>query len=239
MSELHHRGGDDLPGPERHGGGDTGGGGVWDPVVARSADGARLRMRDFELPDDAQPRSGVGVDVAPSRAGDVEPDADRTPEGHAWIPACRRAEWQDPIRDGSVDQIGQGVVDERARRFSPDERAIGDYIAGRDGVAVVALAEDSRGGEPNPDADIDGTATEFKTLYAGCDSAVNNALLRAKSQADHAVIDGRSIDLPRPEAEKGLSRYVGSPYVDRLETARIIGRGYELPWNRKDNGHGA
>jgi hypothetical protein len=43
-------------------------------------------------------------------------------------PAVERREWQAPLAEGSVDRIGLGVIDERAKRFSPAERRIAEYV---------------------------------------------------------------------------------------------------------------
>jgi hypothetical protein len=41
-------------------------------------------------------------------------------------PASERHEWQVPLNQGGVDRCGLGVIDERAKRFSPAERRIAE-----------------------------------------------------------------------------------------------------------------
>jgi hypothetical protein len=56
-----------------------------------------------------------------------------------------------------------------------------------------------------PDAAVDGTWTEFKSLGPGArDTTVKAALTSAKGQARHAVVDGRGSGLTRDEADRGI-----------------------------------
>jgi hypothetical protein len=52
-----------------------------------------------------------------------EPPPERDPADQR-VPAAGRPEWQEPPAQGTVEQIGSGVVDERASQFSPRERAV-------------------------------------------------------------------------------------------------------------------
>lgn len=157
-------------------------------------------------------------------AGD--PAADR------WRPATERPEWQGPLSDGEVDSVGKGVVDERARQFSPGERRIADFLA-RPGAAVQAVHEGYGRQGRRPDAYVDGVPTEFKSLDPGAsDRTVLAALNRAKGQAPHAVIDSRGSGLSEPDASHGLSRFLGTPWAHRIDTARIIGEGFDVQWKR-------
>jgi transposase-like protein len=126
------------------------------------------------------------------------PDADR------WRPATERPEWQEPLVSGEVQRIGLGIIDERAKQFTPEERRIADHLA-RPGAAVVAVAERYGAQGRTPDAFVDGVQTEFKSLDPGANHrTVQAALNSAKGQADNAVIDARNSGLSEAEADRGL-----------------------------------
>jgi hypothetical protein len=44
------------------------------------------------------------------------------------------------LRRGEVDRCGLGVIDQRAKEFSPSERRIAEYLAVK-GPAVVSVSE--------------------------------------------------------------------------------------------------
>jgi hypothetical protein len=44
-------------------------------------------------------------------------------------PAIERSEWQALLAGRSVDRVGLGVIDERAKKFSAAERRIAAYLA--------------------------------------------------------------------------------------------------------------
>jgi Contact-dependent growth inhibition CdiA C-terminal domain len=163
--------------------------------------------------------------------GGDKPPPERDPAGQR-VPAARRPEWQEPLAQGTVERIGSGVVDERASQFSPRERRIAEVLAG-EGRAVVAVHDGYGADGRRPDAAVDGTGTEFKSLDPGAsDKTVKAALTSAKGQAGRAVVDGRDSGLSRDEAEQGLRRFLGTPYADRLEAIRILGDDYDLNWKR-------
>lgn len=84
-----------------------------------------------------------------------------------------------------------------------------------------------------PDAAVDYVWTEFKSLDPGASSTtVKASLTSAKGQAGHAIIDGRGSDLDREEADRGIRRFLGTPYAHRLDAIRIIGDDYDLNWKR-------
>jgi hypothetical protein len=147
-------------------------------------------------------------------------------------PAVERPEWQAPLARGEVDRIGLGIVDERARSFLAKERRIACLLAD-DGAAVVAV-HDGHGAEGRkPDALVDDTYTEFKSLDPGASNkTVKSALKDAKGQAAHAVIDARDSGLSHDEAERGMRRFFGTPYGHRLDAIRIIGDDYDIVWRR-------
>ena len=139
------------------------------------------------------------------------------------VPATERPEWQAPLARGEVDRVGLGIVDERARAFMPKERRIASLLAGA-GAAVVAV-HDGYGAEGRkPDALVDDTYTEFKSLDPGASNkTVRSALKDAKGQAAHAVIDARGSGLSPDEAERGMRRFLGTPYGHRLDAIRTWG----------------
>jgi hypothetical protein len=137
-------------------------------------------------------------------------------------PAAERPEWQSALARGDVDRVGLGIVDERARKFLPKERRIADLLADT-GAAVVAV-HDGYGAEGRkPDALVDNTYTEFKSLDSGASNkTVKSALKDAKGQAAQAVIDARDSGLSEEEAGRGMRRFLGTPYGHRLDAIRII-----------------
>jgi hypothetical protein len=151
----------------------------------------------------------------------------------SWLPATKRPEWQEALTRGEVDKVGPGIVDERASTFSPEERRIADLLAG-EGAAVVAV-HDGYGKEGRkPDALVEGTPTEFKSLNPGAsNTTVKGRLNDAKGQARDAVIDARDSGLSREEAEHGMERFLGSKYGHRIDAIRIVGDDYDIDWKRE------
>lgn len=149
-------------------------------------------------------------------------------------PAVERPEWQGPLSGGEVDRCGHGVSDERAKKFSPAERRIAEYLA-CDGMAIVSVSEGFGRHGRTPDARADDVPVEFKSLDPGAsDRTVKAALNSAKGQARHAVIDARDSGLSEEEAHRGIRRFSGSPHGHRLDAALIIGDNYHIEWKRAD-----
>jgi Contact-dependent growth inhibition CdiA C-terminal domain len=147
-------------------------------------------------------------------------------------PAIERVEWQAPLRQGEVDRCGLGVIDERAKEFSPTERRIAEYLAAK-GPAVVSISEGFGICGRTADARVDGTPVEFKSLDPGAgDQTVKAALNSAKGQARYAVIDARDCGLTEDNAQRGIRRFTGTPYGDRLDAVLIIGDNYIIDWKR-------
>jgi Contact-dependent growth inhibition CdiA C-terminal domain len=162
--------------------------------------------------------------------------ADRN-DGHRterrW-PASERPEWQRPLERGEVDRVGLGIVDERARRFPPRERQVADYLAA-EGSAVVARREDPAMRRRQPDADVDGLATEFKSLDPDPGhSTVKQALKRGIGQASHIVVDGRDSGLSQGDAHRGLARFLGTPEGRSFASIRLVGEDFDINWKRDD-----
>ena len=149
-------------------------------------------------------------------------------------PAIERSEWRTALDEGTVDRVGLGVVDERAKKFSPAERRIAEYLAA-DGLAVVSISEGFGIRGRTPDAYADDVPVEFKSLDPGAsDRTVKAALNSAKGQARHAVIDARESGLDEDQARSGIRRFSGTPYGNRLDAVLIIGNDYALDWKRDD-----
>jgi uncharacterized protein (DUF1684 family) len=128
--------------------------------------------------------------------------------------------------------VGSGIVDERASRFSPQERRIADYLA-KEGAAVVAVHDGYGRDGRKPDSLVDDTETEFKSLDPGAgNTRVKAQLNDAKGQARDALLDARNSGLRREEAELGMERFLGSKYGHRLDAIRIIGDDYDINWKR-------
>jgi len=150
-------------------------------------------------------------------------------------PATERLEWQAPLDEGSVDRVGLGVIDERAKRFSLAERRIAEYIASA-GPAVVSVSEGYGVQGRTPDAWVDAVAVEFKSLDPGAsDRTVKAALNSAKGQARHAVIDARGSGLTEEEAQHGIRRFIGTPHGNRMDAVLVVGDNYSVDWNRGDH----
>ena len=150
-------------------------------------------------------------------------------------PAIERLEWQAPLDEGSVERVGLGVIDERAKKFSPAERRIAEYLAS-DGPAVVSVSEGYGAHGRTPDARIDAVPVEFKSLDPGAsDRTVKAALNSAKGQARYAVIDARGSGLTEDEAERGIRRFFGTPHGHRMDAVLIVGDNYSIDWKRGDD----
>jgi hypothetical protein len=161
------------------------------------------------------------------------PDGQARGDSGARLPAVDRGEWQGPLGRAEVERVGDGVVDERQRAFPTAERRIADYLAGADGCAVVARAEDHGIRARKPDADVDGVATEFKSLRPGAtDATLRGALNSAKGQAGHVVVDARGARLAEDAAWHGVRRFLAAPYSGKVDAIRVIGDDYDLCWKR-------
>lgn len=149
-------------------------------------------------------------------------------------PAVERSEWQTPLLEGAVDRVGLGVVDERAKKFSPAERRIAEHLAAN-GAAVVSVSEGFGVCGRTPDSHVDNVPVEFKSLDPGAsDRTVKAALNSAKGQARHALIDARDSGLTEDEADHGIRRFRGTPHGDRLDAVLIVGDDYIIDWKRAD-----
>ncbi len=147
-------------------------------------------------------------------------------------PATERPEWETALSRGEVDRCGLGVIDERAKRFSPAERRIAEYLADQ-GSAVVSVSEGYGIYGRTADARVNGVPVEFKSLDPGAsDRTVKAALNSAKGQARYAVIDVRSSGLTEDQAYRGIRRFSGTPHGNRLDAVLIVGDNYNIDWKR-------
>jgi len=123
--------------------------------------------------------------------------------------AAERVEWEAPLRRGEVDRCGLGVIDERAKKFSPAERRIAEYLADK-GPAVVSVSEGFGACGRTADARVDGTPVEFKSLDRGAgDQTVKAALNIPGPDPDSSVRALRRVfALPLPQTSL-LSHYRG------------------------------
>jgi hypothetical protein len=149
-------------------------------------------------------------------------------------PATERPEWQTALEQATVDRSGPGLIDERAKKFSPAERRIAEFLA-HQGPAVVAVSEGFGASGRTPDARVNGLPVEFKSLDPGAsDRTVKAALNSAKGQARHAVIDVRGSGLAEDDAQRGIRRFRGTPHGDRIDAILILGDNFIIDWKRAD-----
>jgi hypothetical protein len=209
-------------------------------------------LEDFDRNPDRHPQPGDadrhGDNTRPRDAAEtrfrqdcrddlVSASSDELGRSRPWTPikpAIERSEWQIPLIEGAVERVGLGVVDERAKMFSPAERRIAEHLAAN-GVAVVSVSEGFGVYGRTPDSRVDNVPVEFKSLDPGAsDRTVKAALNSAKGQARHAVIDARGSGLTEDEANNGIRRFRGTPHGDRLDAVLIVGDEYIIDWKRDD-----
>jgi hypothetical protein len=180
-----------------------------------------------------RPSPGAGRDLR-GRLAELPP-SHPSAAGYATdrrLPAAESPARREPLTIGKLERVGEGVVDERARRFLPRERRLADFLAS-EGRSVVAIHDGYGRDGRKPDAAIDGVRTEFKCLDPGAsDRTLKVALNSAKGQARHAIIDGRESGLDRAAADHGMRRFLGTPHANRLDTIRIVGDDFDLNWKR-------
>lgn len=147
-------------------------------------------------------------------------------------PATERIEWETPLRRGEVDRYGPGVIDERAKKFSPAEHRIAEHLASM-GPAVVSVSEGYGIYGRTADARVNDVPVEFKSLDPGAsDRTVKAALNSAKGQARYAVVDARGSGLTEDQAHRGIRRFSGTPHGNRLDAVLVIGDNYNIDWKR-------
>lgn len=134
-----------------------------------------------------------------------------------------------------MERFGDGLLDQRGRRFTSSEYRIAQTLA-RQGYHVVAVAESRVFRQKSPDAYVDGEPTEFKTLDPGAThQTVNDCLGRARNQAPNVVVDGRGSGLTEHDARRGLARFVGA-HAGRARSIRVLGDGFETTLARRSGG---
>jgi hypothetical protein len=123
---------------------------------------------------------------------------------------------------------GPGEIDESAKAFNPQERKVAELLES-EGKHVKALKESEESGVKTPDAEVDGTPTEFKSLSPGARAnTVKNQLNTAKRQARDAIVDARGTGLGEAEAREGLEKFLRANGRDRMDTIRIVGDGFDI-----------
>lgn len=198
------------------------------PSRQQGRDSASQERRSADTPpSDARQRS-------PDDRSEQRERREQTDGADRWQPATERPEWHGPLERGEVDRVGLGLVDERARRFPPRERKVAEYLA-KGGPAVAARHEDHAMRRRQPDADVDGQATEFKCLDPDpSHGTVKQALKRGIGQASHIVVDGRDSGLSESDAQRGLARFLGTPEGLSFATIRLLGDDFDVNWKRVD-----
>jgi hypothetical protein len=135
-----------------------------------------------------------------------------------------------------ADSADLGKIDESARKFSPDERAIADTLA-KDGHDVTAVVE-RQGAGRNPDAMVDGKPVEFKTMKetpgSNMDSGTVKNILdksaKGGGQAPEIIIDARGINLSAEEAQAGVQRFLGNSKPAYQSIKIWLQDGTEITW---------
>ena len=108
---------------------------------------------------------------------------------------------------GSGNTPVPGRIDESRKTFSPAERAIAEKLA-EEGRNVEAIPEAPP--DKQPDAVVDGTPTEFKSLDAASDQPkhIGRALKSGEGQAREIIVDARETIISKEAAEAGVQDYV-------------------------------
>ena len=183
-------------------------------------------------------RSGKATDLVDNTVGDLRTIVDAA-ELHDSIALTRNITAARTGLERIHDAIGtaedtveaastprRGEIDESEKPFDPAEREIAEILA-NEGKDVKGVAE---GATRTPDALVNGTPTEFKTLNEGAsNNTVKNALNSASGQAPNAIINAKHSGISQDEAQRGLNRFLGAS-PDKMTTVRIIGEGWEIDW---------
>ncbi|HKS47770.1 MAG TPA: hypothetical protein VJT49_22185 [Amycolatopsis sp.] len=111
------------------------------------------------------------------------------------------------------DELATGKIDESASEFDPAERTVADRLA-KEGHDVTALKPSTEPRVRTPDALVDGTPTEFKTITTQTPSStkimrVLDESARNGGQAREIVINAENTPLTREEALQGIQRFKG------------------------------
>ena len=113
------------------------------------------------------------------------------------------------------DELGNraGTVDQSESTFSQDEQKIADRLA-TEGHDVKAVKPSNEPGVRRPDAIVDGTPTEFKTIKAPEPTSKKIMRMlddsaRRGGQAREIIIDAEGTPLTREAALEGIRRFQG------------------------------
>ncbi len=127
--------------------------------------------------------------------------------------------------------VAPGKADERARKFSPEERAISAHLA-REGNDVTSRSEKARVVGPGKkfDAFVNGRPTEFKTPKKGSKGGIVGVLrqsVRGSAQAPDVIVDVRGQGMT--EAQVRAEVEAGRKHLkNRLQHVRIISDTFDL-----------
>ncbi|WP_192909821.1 hypothetical protein, partial [Gandjariella thermophila] len=111
------------------------------------------------------------------------------------------------------DDLATGTIDQSASRFDQDEQKIVERLA-KDGHNVTALKPSTEPRVRTPDALVDGTPTEFKTIKTQTPSStkimrVLDDSARNGGQAREIILNAENTPLTREEALQGIQRFQG------------------------------
>lgn len=115
-----------------------------------------------------------------------------------------------------------------------EQRIAGRLVA--EGHHVVAKAEVNRQGVRTADFEVDGVATELKTVsnITGKDmsASLSRRILDGAGQAPHIIVDARGqAGMTREIAESGIRRAYGFQHKyanERIRQVRIVGNGFDI-----------
>lgn len=129
------------------------------------------------------------------------------------------------------DELATGKIDESANTFSPAERKVAERLAA-EGHDVTALKPSTEPRVRTPDALVDGTPTEFKTVNASMPDStkimrVLDASARNGGQARDIIIDVENSSLTPEEALRGIQRFKGLG-KDAYDKITIWGNGWTV-----------
>ncbi|MFJ7210498.1 hypothetical protein [Amycolatopsis sp. NPDC098790] len=167
-----------------------------------------------------------GAEVLGAVAGGVTAMAmavDRTPEPNI--------EQADTTKLG--EELGErtGAIDQSESAFNQAEQKIAERLAG-EGHDVKALKPSTEPGVRTPDALVDGTPTEFKTIEATDPGStkvmrVLDDSARKGGQAREIVVDAQGTSLTREAALEGVQRFKGLR-KDAYDKITIWGDGWTV-----------
>ena len=173
----------------------------------------------------------LGEDPPPKDAPKTEPEPKAEPKPEP-LPAEAPADAQKQA------EAKPGGIDESARPFSKEERAIAQRLIDQ-GLAKRVESLPELSGQRNADALVDGVRTEFKTAMdkdmeiATSDWVVDRLnevreTSTREGQAREAVLDGTQKSLVPAEAWRGVTRLGRN--TDGFDKITVFGEGWHWTW---------